>query len=73
MDGGSKATLPRTIPRRIFKSSTKDSTRRSMEIAIQGISQGWFPLQGSPTTSAFGRPRPPTAGRQTNDGHTHRF
>ncbi|KAK7384010.1 hypothetical protein VNO78_29698 [Psophocarpus tetragonolobus] len=73
VDRGSKATLPLTIPRRVFKSSAKDSTRRSMGIALQGVSQGLSALRGSPMARASGGPRPPTAGRQTDDGRTRRF
>ena len=51
---GSKAALPLTIPRRVFKSSAKDSTRRSMGIALHGVSYGLFTLRGSPTTRASG-------------------
>ena len=54
VDRGSKATLPLTIPRRVFKSSAKDSTRRSMGIALHGVSYGLFTLRGSPTTRASG-------------------
>ena len=73
VDRGSKATLPLTIPRRVFKSSAKDSTRRSIGIAFQGVPQGSSALRGPPTARASGGPRPPTAGRQANDGRTHRF
>ncbi|KAK7322991.1 hypothetical protein VNO77_26429 [Canavalia gladiata] len=73
VDRGSKATLPLTIPRRVFKSSAKDSTYHPMGIALQGVLQGQYTLQGSPTARASGGKRPPTAGRQTNDRRTHRF
>ncbi|KAK7298758.1 hypothetical protein VNO77_46501 [Canavalia gladiata] len=68
-----KATLPLTIPCRVFKSSAKDSTYHPMGIALQGVLQGQYTLQGSPTARASGGQRPPTAGRQTNDRRTHRF
>ncbi|KAK7323173.1 hypothetical protein VNO77_26636 [Canavalia gladiata] len=71
--GPCKATLPLTIPRRVFKSSAKDSTYHPMGIALQGVLQGQYTLQGSPTARASGGKRPPTAGRQTNDRRTHRF
>ena len=54
MDRGSKATLPLTIPRRVFKSSAKDSTRRSVEIALQGVPNDLSAERGTPTTRAFG-------------------
>ncbi|KAK7298723.1 hypothetical protein VNO77_46466 [Canavalia gladiata] len=73
VDRGSKATLPLTIPCRVFKSSAKDSTYHPMGIALQGVLQGQYTLQGSPTARASGGQRPPTAGRQTNDRRTHRF
>ncbi|KAK7323160.1 hypothetical protein VNO77_26621 [Canavalia gladiata] len=69
----SMATLPLTIPRRVFKSSAKDSTYHPMGIALQGVLQGQYTLQGSPTARASGGKRPPTAGRQTIDRRTHRF
>ncbi|KAK7323534.1 hypothetical protein VNO77_27011 [Canavalia gladiata] len=71
--GSCKATLPLTIPRRVFKSSAKDSPYHPMGIALQGVLQGQYTLQGSPTARASGGQRPPTAGRQTNDRRTHRF
>ncbi|KAK7299500.1 hypothetical protein VNO77_45507 [Canavalia gladiata] len=71
--GACKATLPLTIPCRVFKSSAKDSTYHPMGIALQGVLQGQYTLQGSPTARASGGQRPPTAGRQTNDRRTHRF
>ncbi|CAA0837973.1 Unknown protein [Striga hermonthica] len=70
---GSKATLPLTIPRRIFKSSAKDSTRRSMEIELQGGQCGKSAARAWPTTRALGGLTAPTAGRQADDGHMHRF
>ncbi|CAL0302101.1 unnamed protein product [Lupinus luteus] len=42
-------------------------------IALQGVPRGSSTPRGSPTARASGGPRPPTAGRQTGDGHTHRF
>ncbi|CAL0302118.1 unnamed protein product [Lupinus luteus] len=42
-------------------------------IALQGIPRGSSTPRGSPKARASGGPRPPTAGRQTGDGHTHRF
>ncbi|KAK7296228.1 hypothetical protein VNO77_50550 [Canavalia gladiata] len=71
--GWGEATLPLTIPCRVFKSSAKDSTYHPMGIALQGVLQGQYTLQGSPTARASGGQRPPTAGRQTNDRRTHRF
>ncbi|KAK7323193.1 hypothetical protein VNO77_26657 [Canavalia gladiata] len=62
VDRGSKATLPLTIPRRVFKSSAKDSTYHPMGIALQGVLQGQYTLQGSPTKRASREQRPPTAG-----------
>ncbi|KAK7297757.1 hypothetical protein VNO77_47716 [Canavalia gladiata] len=61
VDRGSKATLPLTIPCRVFKSSAKDSTYHPMGIALQGVLQGQYTLQGSPTARASGGQRPPTA------------
>ncbi|KAK2350326.1 hypothetical protein QL285_098318 [Trifolium repens] len=46
---------------------------RSIGIAFQGVPQGSSALRGPPTARASGGPRPPTAGRQANDGRTHRF
>ncbi|WJX25213.1 hypothetical protein P8452_14276 [Trifolium repens] len=37
------------------------------------VPQGSSALRGPPTARASGGPRPPTAGRQANDGRTHRF
>ncbi|KAK7299411.1 hypothetical protein VNO77_38271 [Canavalia gladiata] len=54
-------------------SSAKDSTYHPMGIALQGVLQGQYTLQGSPTARASGGQRPSTAGRQTNDRRTHRF
>ena len=54
MDRGSKATLPLTIPRRVFKSSAKDSTRRTVEIALQGVPRGSSAPRVSPTARASG-------------------
>ncbi|CAL0302123.1 unnamed protein product [Lupinus luteus] len=42
-------------------------------IALQGVRRGSSTPQGSPTARASGRLRPPTTGRQTGNGHTHRF